>query len=119
MRFEVERITIEPFDLKQPANYDVVLDRLTYWYDVSREWIKKAVIMDGVYVLNNPWSVQSNEKHTSLLRHDAARHAGAEDRADSAEGVRREPGPPGDAARYAKSVRSGRGRRGHRATRCS
>ncbi len=65
IRFEIERVTIEPFDLSQPTNYDVVLDRLTYWYDLSREWIKKAVVMDGVYVLNNPWSVQSNEKHTS------------------------------------------------------
>ena len=65
MRFEVKRITIEPFDLSQPTNYDVVLDRLTYWYYVSREWIKKAVVMDGVYVFNNPWSIQSNEKHTS------------------------------------------------------
>jgi len=65
VRFEVTRITIEPFDLSQPANYDVVLDRLTYWYSMSREWIKKAVVTNGVYVLNNPWSVQSNEKHTS------------------------------------------------------
>jgi hypothetical protein len=62
---DVERVTIEPFDLRQPCSYDVVLDRLTHWYHVSREWIKKAVIMDGLYVLNNPWSVQANEKHTS------------------------------------------------------
>ena len=65
VRFEVERITLEPFDLRQPSRYDVVLDRLTHWYHLSREWIKKAVIMDGLYVLNNPWSVQSMEKHTS------------------------------------------------------
>ena len=57
VRFEVERVTIEPFELRRPARYDVVLDRLTHWYGPSREWIKKAVIMDGVYVLNNPWSV--------------------------------------------------------------
>ena len=62
---EVERVTIEPFDLRQPCSYDVVLDRLTHWYHVSREWIKKAVIMDGLYVLNNPWSVQSMEKQTT------------------------------------------------------
>jgi len=29
---------------------------LTHWYHTSREWIKKAVIMDGLYVFNNPWS---------------------------------------------------------------
>jgi hypothetical protein len=65
VRFEVERVTIEPFDLAQPVRYDVVLDRLTHWYHTSREWIKKAVVMNDLYVLNNPWSIQANEKHTS------------------------------------------------------
>lgn len=62
---EVERVTIEPFDLRQPVKYDVVLDRLTHWFDTSREWIKKAILMDGLYVLNNPWAVQSMHKHTA------------------------------------------------------
>jgi hypothetical protein len=61
----VERVSIEPFKLSQPVRYDVVLDRLTHWFQTSREWIKKAVIMDGLYVLNNPWSLQSMEKHTT------------------------------------------------------
>lgn len=65
LRFEVERVTIEPFDLQQSCKYDVVIDRLTHWYHTSREWIKKAVIMNGLYVVNNPWSVQSMEKHTA------------------------------------------------------
>jgi len=65
IRFEVERVTIEPFDLRQPCRYDVVVDRLTHWYHTSREWIKKAVVLDDLYVFNNPWSVQANEKHTS------------------------------------------------------
>ncbi|MBK8977064.1 MAG: hypothetical protein IPM29_14205 [Planctomycetes bacterium] len=65
VRFEVERITIEPFDLQQPVRYDLVVDRLTHWYHTSREWIKKAVILDGTYVFNNPWSVQSMEKQTT------------------------------------------------------
>ena len=65
LRFAVERVTIEPFDLKQPVRYDVVIDRLTHWYHTSREWIKKAVVLDGLYVFNNPWSIQANEKHTT------------------------------------------------------
>lgn len=65
IRFEVERVFIEPYDLRQPCKYDVVVDRLTHWYHTSREWIKKAIVMDGLYVFNNPWSVQANEKHTS------------------------------------------------------
>ncbi|MGI9644305.1 MAG: hypothetical protein ACR2O6_03240, partial [Ilumatobacteraceae bacterium] len=65
VRFDVERVTIEPFFLRQPVRYDLVIDRLTHWYGASREWIKKAVVMNGLYVFNNPWSIQSNEKHTS------------------------------------------------------
>ncbi|MCB9798053.1 MAG: hypothetical protein H6741_35695 [Alphaproteobacteria bacterium] len=63
--FKVERVTIEPFNLRYQPRYDVVLDRLTHWYMVSREWVKKITLMDGVYVLNNPWAIQSMEKHTS------------------------------------------------------
>ena len=65
VEFEVDRVGIEPFSLRQPCSYDVVIDRLTHWYYPSREWIKKAVVMDDLYVFNNPWSIQSMEKHTS------------------------------------------------------
>lgn len=65
VRVAVERMTIEPFDLEEHTPYDVVIDRLTHWYNVRREWIKKAVLLDDVYVFNNPWSVQSMEKLTS------------------------------------------------------
>jgi hypothetical protein len=65
VRFEVERVTIEPFDLRQPVKYDLVVDRLTHWFHTSREWIKKGILMDDLYVFNNPWSIQANEKHTS------------------------------------------------------
>src|SRR5512135_1804977 len=65
LRFDVERVTIEPFDLRQPVKYDLVVDRLTHWYYTSREWIKKAVVLNDTYVFNNPWSIQANEKHTS------------------------------------------------------
>lgn len=61
----VERVSIEPFSLRQDCRYDVVIDRLTHWFYPSREWIKKAVLMDDLYVFNNPWSIQSMEKHTS------------------------------------------------------
>jgi hypothetical protein len=65
VRVGVERVTIEPYDLQQRTKYTVVLDRLTHWYYTSREWIKKAVVLDDVYVLNNPWAVQSMEKQTT------------------------------------------------------
>jgi len=63
--FEVERVAIEPFDLMQPCKYDVVIDRLTHWYHTSREWIKKAIVTNDLYVFNNPWTLQSMEKHTT------------------------------------------------------
>ncbi|NNF66693.1 MAG: hypothetical protein HKM98_04195 [Gammaproteobacteria bacterium] len=65
LAFECERVQIEPFDLRQGCDYDVVIDRLTHWYHLSREWIKKSILMDDLYVLNNPWSLQSMEKQTS------------------------------------------------------
>lgn len=65
VRFAVERLTIEPFDLRQQSRFDVVIDRLTHWYQPSREWIKKAIILNDLYVFNNPWSLQSNEKQTT------------------------------------------------------
>ncbi len=65
LQIEVERVHIEPFSLQRPRNYDVVIDRLTHWYQPSREWIKKAILTDDLYVFNNPWSLQSMEKHTT------------------------------------------------------
>ena len=63
--FACERTTIEPFALKPGCKYDLVVDRLTHWMAIQREWIKKCVLMDGLYVYNNPWSVQSYEKHST------------------------------------------------------
>jgi hypothetical protein len=65
IRFECERVQIEPFDLRQGCRYDVVIDRLTHWYHTSREWIKKAILFNDLYVFNNPWSLQSMEKQTT------------------------------------------------------
>jgi len=62
---ECERVHIEPFSLSQDCKYDVVIDRLTHWYQTSREWIKKAILVNDLYVFNNPWSLQSMEKQTT------------------------------------------------------
>jgi len=62
---ECDRVLIEPFDLQQPCRYDVVIDRLTHWYHTSREWIKKAILVNDLYVFNNPWTLQSMEKQTT------------------------------------------------------
>lgn len=63
--FTCERTTIEPFKLQPGCKYDLVVDRLTHWLAIQREWIKKCILMDGLYVYNNPWSVQSYEKHST------------------------------------------------------
>jgi hypothetical protein len=63
--FDVERITIEPFDLCSRPRYELVIDRLAYWYYHPREWLKKAALMDDVYLLNSPFTFQSMEKHAA------------------------------------------------------
>src|SRR3954447_24083295 len=63
--FDLERITIEPFDLRDKPRYQLVVDRLAYWYYVPREWLKKAALMDDVDLLNSPFTFQSMEKHAA------------------------------------------------------
>jgi hypothetical protein len=60
-----ERITNEPFDLRYTPRYQVVIDRLSWWYDLPREWLKKIALMDDVYLLNNPFTFQAMEKHAA------------------------------------------------------
>jgi hypothetical protein len=64
-RVDVERITMEPFDLRDKPRYDLVVDRLAYWYYLPREWLKKVALMDDVYLLNSPFTFQSMEKHAA------------------------------------------------------
>ncbi len=64
-RFETDRITIEPFNLRAKPRYSVVIDRLAYWYYVPREWLKKVALMDDVYLMNNPFTFQAMEKHAA------------------------------------------------------
>jgi len=63
--FGCERITIEPFSLRDRPRYDLVVDRLAYWYYHPREWLKKVALMDRVYLLNSPFTFQSMEKHAA------------------------------------------------------
>ena len=63
--YDVERITVEPFDLRAEPSYDLVIDRLAYWYHHPREWLKKVALMDGVYLLNSPFTFQAMEKHAA------------------------------------------------------
>ena len=64
-RIETERVTIEPFNLRDKARQDLCIDRLAYWYYHPREWLKKASLMDDVYLLNSPFTFQSLEKHSA------------------------------------------------------
>ncbi len=60
-----ERIVNEPFDLRAPARYALIIDRLAWWYDLPRAYLKKVSLMDDVYLLNNPFTFQSMEKHSA------------------------------------------------------
>ncbi len=60
-----ERLSIEPFELTDPVRPGLVIDRLAYWYYHPREWLKKAALMNGTYLLNSPFTFQSMEKHSA------------------------------------------------------
>jgi len=60
-----ERVRIHPFKLSQPTTYNLVVDRLAYWNQHPREWLKKAAFLDGLYLVNNPFTFQAMEKHTA------------------------------------------------------
>src|SRR4051794_10534116 len=62
---DTERITIEPFDLRDSVRHDVVIDRLAWWYYHPREWLKKAALINDTYLLNNPFTFQAMEKHSA------------------------------------------------------
>jgi hypothetical protein len=63
--FVTERIKNEPFDLRYAPGYSLVIDRLSWWYDLPREWLKKIALMNEVYLLNNPFTFQAMEKHAA------------------------------------------------------
>ncbi|REF31774.1 hypothetical protein [Calidifontibacter indicus] len=60
-----ERLTIEPFNLRDRPRTDLVIDRLAHWYYHPREWLKKVALMDDVYLLNSPFTFQAMEKHAA------------------------------------------------------
>jgi hypothetical protein len=62
---EIERVSNEPFDLRYKPTYSLVVDRVGWWYLLPREWLKKIALMDDVYLLNNPFTFQSMEKHSA------------------------------------------------------
>jgi hypothetical protein len=62
---ETARVMNEPFDLRHLPRYALVIDRLSWWYDLPREWLKKIALMDDVYLLNNPFTFQAMEKHAA------------------------------------------------------
>lgn len=64
-RVQVERVRIHPFDLRAGTSYNLVIDRLAYWHYQPREWLKKAALLNDVYLLNNPFTFQSMEKHSA------------------------------------------------------
>jgi hypothetical protein len=63
--YRTERIINEPFDLRYRPPYGLVIDRLAWWYDLPRAWLKKVSLMDDVYLLNNPFTFQAMEKHSA------------------------------------------------------
>ncbi|MFL6139413.1 MAG: RimK family alpha-L-glutamate ligase [Frankiaceae bacterium] len=63
--YDVERVTIEPFDLRSKPRHELVIDRLAYWYYHPREWLKKVALTHDAYLFNSPFTFQSMEKHAA------------------------------------------------------
>ena len=65
LRFDVERVTIEPYDLRQPCKYDLVIDRLTHGYHTSRAWIFRdtppEIVVSDQTILGE-WQVTFGER---------------------------------------------------------
>src|ERR687897_3025302 len=62
---DTERTHIAPFNLRDEARQQVVIDRLAYWYYHPREGLEKVALMDDVYLMNSPFTFQSMEKHSA------------------------------------------------------
>ena len=59
------RILNQPFDLRSQPDYTLVIDRLSWWYDLPREWLKKIALLNSTFLLNNPFTFQAMEKHAA------------------------------------------------------
>ena len=63
--FHAEPLRIHPFELTDEVRSDLVIDRLAHWYFHPREWLKKASLVNGTYLMNSPFTFQSMEKHSA------------------------------------------------------
>jgi len=113
-RVRVERITIEPFDLRDRPRYELVVDRLAYWYYHPREWLKKVALMDDAYLLNSPFTFQSMEKHAAYCAMIRCGAQGAEDRPRAVQAPARQRALGVHRGEVQPAVRPRRDRRGHR-----
>ena len=112
--YDVERITIEPFDLRQQPSYDLVIDRLAYWYyhpaRVAEEGRADGRDLSAQLAVHVPGDGEAR----GVLRDDATRPEGP---GDSARAVQ-EPGRPRQVRLHRRALqRAVRPRRGRRARR--
>ena len=110
---------MEPFDLRDKPRYDLVVDRLAYWYYLPREWLKKVALMDDVYLLNSPFTFQSMEKHAAYCAMLRLGLKVPRDRARPAQEPARQRALRLHRGEVQPAVRPRRDRRAGSATRCS
>ena len=51
--FSVERVTNEPFDRRSRPRHEVAIDRLGWWYERPRAWVKRSSRMGDVRRVSN------------------------------------------------------------------
>src|SRR5260370_37491930 len=65
--FDCERITIEPFGLRDRPRYNLVIDRLAYRYYHTMGVLKKGERMGDADLLIKPIQLRSTEQHAAEL----------------------------------------------------
>ena len=86
-RFRTERIMNEPFDLRAKPRYALVIDRLGWWYDLAREWMKKVGADGRRLPAEQPVHVPGDGEALRLLRDDPPRAEGPGDLDGPAQGA--------------------------------
>ena len=114
-----ERITIEPFNLRDKPRQELVIDRLAYWYYVPARVAEEGRADGRRLPAQQPVHVPVDGEALGLLRDDAPRDEDPRDRA----GALQEPAGPRQVRLHRRALqpalRPGGDRRARSATRCT
>ena len=74
--------------MNERAEYSVIVDRISHEVEYYRGYLKHAVLQ-GTYVINNPFWWTADDKYLQLFRRRQAGHRHSQDDAAAAKGLSR------------------------------